>query len=342
MEAEMTYKRVVAQRTGSPEVLEFVEEPLRAPAGGEARIRVLRAGVAFGELMWQSGKVPGGPTPPFTPGYDLVGVVDAVGPDVEGIEVGETVAALMPYGGYTEVAYLPAQQLVPVPAGLNPSLVVCLTMNYVAGYQLFHRIGKLEPGQRVLVHGAAGAVGTAMLELGRLGGLEMYGTASLPQHDLVRKLGGVPIDYQKEDFVIRVKVMTKDGVDMVVDHIGGSHLARSLRTLRTGGHLIATSSYNAVQGKMGPVEMVLGFLRLPLWNLLPNGRSAMLFDIVSYNQENPDYYKEDLTALMGDLAAGQLKPIIAAEFPLSEARRAQEMVLQAQARGKVVLVVGED
>ena len=335
------YTRIVAARRGGPEVLEIQADELREPGPGEARVRVLRAGAAFGDLMWQSGKVPGSPKPPFTPGYDLVGVVEVLGPGSTALQVGQTVAALIQFGGYSEYATVPFDKLVPVPEGLDPSQVVCLTMNHLTGYQVIRRIAKLSPGQRVLVHGAAGGAGTAMLQLGQLMGLEMFGTASAAKHKAVESLGAVPIDYRTEDFVERIARLTGDGVDLVVDHIGGNHLKRSFQALRPGGTLVSTSAYGAVQGQVGALENLTGFIRLPVWNLLPNGKKALLFNVAPYNKKNPSYLGEDLPVLLSYLAEGRLKPLIAAEFPLAEARRAQEMILQARAVGKVILVCAE-
>jgi len=219
----MKYKRVVINRKGGPEALQVVEADLPEPAPGEVRVQVLTAGVLLADVMWQEGKVPGSPKPPFTPGYDLVGVVDKVGGGVSSPSEGQIVAALLPhFGGYTQYAFLPPEKLVPVPDGLDPAEVVCLTVNYMTGYQLYRRVAKLTPGRRVLVHGAAGGTGSAMLDVGRVLGLEMYGTASKPKHDLVSSLGATPIDYRNEDFVERIRGLTGDGVDLVVDHIGGA------------------------------------------------------------------------------------------------------------------------
>lgn len=333
----MRYQHVIATRKGGPEVLEVVQADLRPPAPAEVRVRVQRAGAAFGDLLWQAGTVPGGPSPPFTPGYDVVGVVDETGAAVSNVQEGQTVAALVQYGGYTEYAYVPAGKLVLVPDGLDPGKAACLTLNYLTAYQLFHRVAALASGQRALVHGAGGGVGTAMLEIGRLMGLEMYGTASPSKHDLITSLGGTPIDYRTEDFVERISQLTGDGVDLVVDHIGGNHLRRSFRTLRRGGHLVSTSAYGSVRGELGTLESLLGFARLPIWNALPNGKSAMLFDIVGFNQKNPNFFQQDLKTLLGYLEEGRIEPVIAAVFPLQEARPAQEMLLRAEARGKVLL-----
>src|SRR5262249_10229166 len=175
------------------------------------------------------------PKLPFTPGWDLVGVVDRLGDGVSGPSPGETVAALPIHGAYAEFVCLPAGDVVPVPDGLPPDEAVSLVLNYITAYQMMHRSAKARPGQRALIHGAAGGVGSALLQLGRLAGLEMYGTCSSRTAAAVSELGGIPIDYQKADFVQEIHRLTWDGVDVVFDGIGGSHIWRSREALRRGG-----------------------------------------------------------------------------------------------------------
>lgn len=337
----MSYQRIIASRQGGPEVLEIIENKLRDPGPGEALIKVQRAGVAFGDLLWMSGAVPGSPKPPFTPGYDLVGAIEQLGSEVAGFTVGQTVAAVIKIGGYSEYAYVPFAKMAPVPEGLDPSEAVSATMNYLTAYQLFQRVAELAPGQRVLIHGASGGVGTAMLQVGGLMELEMYGTASQGKLALVSSLGGTPIDYRSEDFVERIASLTGDGVDLVVDHIGGDHLKRSFAALRPGGLLVSTSAYGSVRGDTGALENMLGFIRLPLWNAWPNGKKAMLFDVVPYNDKNPSFLGEDLPMVLSYLANGKIKPVIDRQLPLTEARQAQEMLLNGTATGKIVLVCDE-
>ena len=337
----MTYRRVIIKDKGGPELLEVVEEDLPEPAPGEVRLKVMAAGVAFGDIMWQTGTVPGSPKPPYTPGYDVVGVVDKLGAGVSEPAIDQTVTGVIRTGGYAEYVCRPAEKFVPVPDGLDPAVVAALTLNYSTAYQLFERVGELTPGKRVLVHGAAGGVGTAMLQVGQVLELEMYGTASKAKHDLVASLGATPIDYRAEDFVGCIYDLTGDGVDMVVDHIGGSHFKRSFRTLRDCGILVGTSSYRGAKGEESRWETLMGILQIPLWNVLPNGKSAILFDIVSFNNRNPDYYAPDLRLLLDWLVEGKINPVIAKRLPLVDAQQAQELLLEAKVTGKIVLMCNE-
>jgi NADPH:quinone reductase-like Zn-dependent oxidoreductase len=329
-------KRIIAERNGGPEVLHLVEEAIPEPGPDEVRVKVLAAGVAFGDLLWMSGVVPGSPKPPYSPGYDFVGVVDKLGSMVKGLSVGQRVAALVRTGGYAEFSCWPQDELTPVGNDLDPTQLICLTLNYVAAYALITRVGKLSAGQRVLVHGAGGGMGTAMLDLGRKMGIKVLGTASQGKHGLVKSLGGIPIDYKSEDFVEVVK--REGGVDMVVDHIGGSHLARSFKCLRSGGTLVSTSSYAAALGRSGPLETLGGLIRLQFWNLWPNRRSALLFDVTPFYKRNPGMYTQDLLVLRDYLMTGQLDPVLDVTFPLEEGKQALEYLRDGKAKGKVVLL----
>ena len=178
-----------------------------------------------------------------------------------------------------------------------------------------------------------------MLQLGKLLNLEMYGTASKSKHELVKRLGATPIDYKSEDFVERIRSLTGDGVDAAFDPIGGDNFKRSFSALRRGGKLVAYGFYNAVLGKGSSIP--LDFVRLQLWNFWPNGRSTAFYSIGPLRQKHADWFAEDLTKLFDLLAQNKIKPIVAARMPLAEARRAHELVEQAQVQGKIVLTVAE-
>lgn len=337
----MSYKHIIATRKGGPEVLETRTAGLQEPGPGQALVRIQRAGVAFGDLLWISGRVPGGPRHPFIPGYDFVGVIERLGAGQTDLEPGQAVAGLVKTGGYSEYASVPFEYLAPVPEGVVASEAVCATLNYLTAVQIFQRTAGLKPGQRVLVHGASGGVGTAMLQVGRLLDLEMYGTASQAKQDLVASLGATPIDYKNEDFVERIASLTGDGVDLVVDHVGGNHLKRSFQTLRPGGLLVSSSAYGSVRGDAGFLENILGFIRLPLWSLWPNGKKAILLDVVPYYHKNPAELAEDFPIVLSYLAEGRIQPVIDRQLPLVEARTALELLLHGKASGKIVLVCND-
>ncbi len=195
----MRNTRVVVTQYGGPDVIQVIEEECPEPRAGEVRVRVQAAGVSLPDVMARQGIHPETPVPPFTPGWDLVGTVDRLGDGASGFEPGRTVAALPIHGAYAEYVCLPERDLVPVPPGLDPAEAVSVVLNYITAYQMMHRSAHVKPGQRVLIHGASGGVGTALLQLGRVAGLQMYGTCSSRSASAVIELGGIPIDYQTQD-----------------------------------------------------------------------------------------------------------------------------------------------
>jgi len=208
------HRRIVVTHYGGPDELRVVEEECPEPKQGEVRVRVLAAGVCLPDVMMREGIHPETPPVPFTPGWDLVGVVDRLGEGVSGIEPGQIVAALPITGAYAQFVCLPLAELVPVPAGLDAAESVSLVLNYITAYQMLHRSAHVKPGQRALIHGAAGGVGSALLQLGRLAELEMYGTCSSRGASAVSDLGAIPIDYQHQDFVEEIHRLTSEGVDV--------------------------------------------------------------------------------------------------------------------------------
>src|SRR5262247_2333888 len=242
------HARIIVTRYGGPDALQVLEEERPEPNAGEVRVRVLAAGVALPDVMAREGIHPETPPVPFTPGWDLVGVVDRLGDGVSGLEPGRAVAALPIHGAYAEFVCLPQDELVPVPRGLDAGEVVSLGLNYVTAYQMLHRSAKIKASQRVLIHGAAGGVGTALLQLGRLAGLEMYGTCSSRSAPAVSDLGGIPIDYRDQDFVEEIHRLTSEGVDVVFDGIGGAHIWRSRKALRPGGRVVAYGLTSSLRG----------------------------------------------------------------------------------------------
>ena len=331
--------RVVITRQGGPEVLQWVEEDLSDPAPGMVRVKTLAAGVAYADILMRRGLYPGTPKFPFAPGYDLVGDIDALGAKVADFQVGQRVAALTMTGGYARFAEVPAAHLVPTPEGLDPAEAVSLVLNYVTAYQMIHRVAQLRAQQTMLVHSAAGGVGTAALQLGKMVGVVMYGTASKPKHSLVRGYGATPIDYRTEDFVDRIHQLVPEGLDGVLDPIGGKSWWRSYGCLGRGGSLVcygvqaATSQGKRVAG--------LGFAALGIMKVLPDGRKASWFNVKSLRDQQPGWFREDLTRLFTLLATRKIEPVIAAKLPLREAARANEMLEQSQVSGKVVLLPAE-
>ncbi|HEV2087317.1 MAG TPA: medium chain dehydrogenase/reductase family protein [Cryptosporangiaceae bacterium] len=339
----MEYQRVVVARHGGPDVLEVVSASVPEPQPGEVRVRVLAAGVSYGDVLGRTGAVPDAPKPPFTPGYDVTGVVDEVGAGVESPRIGEPVTALLDAGGgYAEFVCVPADRLVPLPDGVDAVQGAAAILNYFVAYQMLHRVTRLVAGQRVLVHGAAGGVGGALVQLATLAGLQAYGTASASNHGLVAEGGAVPIDYRREDFLPRIRALTGDGVDAAFDAIGGAHFVRSYRSLSRSGHLVAYGVSRAVKnGRRNRLTAVVSFLAVQVLARMPSGRAATFYTAGGLEKRQPGSYREDMTAVLELLAAGKVRPVIAERLPLDQAAVAHERLSRGSTAGKIVLTCAD-
>ena len=330
----MTNKRILISAYGGPERMAVTTEQLRDPVPGEARIRVLAAGVSWADCMMRRGTYPAQPKLPFTPGYDIVGVVDKSGPGITRVAESQVVAALVGHGGYSQFVFRPESDLVPVPAGLDPAEAVCLVLNYVTAYQMLHRVARVKSGDKILIHSAAGGVGTSVIELGKLAGLQMFGTASPGKLELVSRLGCEAIDYRNSDFVKEVRSRTGDGVDAVFDSVGGTHWLRSSQCLKPGGVLIPFGSQNALTGGvMRKLEDVAsaGFLALR------PGRRISLYSISGMKRKHPEWFHEDLSILLQMLSEKRIKPIVADRLPWKDAVEAHRRLESGELQGKLVL-----
>jgi len=337
----MQYQRVVLTHFGGPEALRVeTVDGLPEPGPGEIRVRVLAAGTGFTDTIIRQGQyVDVKEKPPFVLGYDWFGVVDKLGSGVAGLAVGDCVADMPVTGGYTQYLCVRADQVVKAPDGLDPAAAVAMILSYTTAYQMLTRIRTLPAGATCLVHAAGGAVGTALLELGRQMGLVMYGTASPSKHAIVRRFGGIPIDYRHDDFVARILADTRGrGVDAVFDTIGGRNWSRSYRCVGRGGVLVAFGALQHTTGEEGVPSLLWGFFKLlALWRLLPDGRASTFYNIHTRRRKHPDDFKADVAALFAKLKAGELQPAIADVVPLAEAAAVHRRIDGAQIAGKVVL-----
>lgn len=344
----MKNTRIIVTHYGGPDSLRVLEEECPEPKPGEVRVSVLAAGVSLPDVMAREGIHPETPPVPFTPGWDLVGVVDRLGDGVSGIEPGQIVAAMPISGAYTEFVCLPQGELVPVPSGLDAAEAVSLVLNYITAYQMLHRSTKVRPGQRVLIHGASGGVGTALLQLGRLAELEMYGTCSSRGAPFVSELGGIPIDYQHQDFVREIHRLTSEGVEVVFDSIGGTHIWRSRNALRLGGRVVAYGLTGSLSGgrlasgrggrrRRFRAIAIFGLYIAAGW-LLPGRKRVVPYSIQTLKRLKPTWFRQDLIALLDLLQQQKIKPLIAQRFSLAEARQAQELLGKGGVIGKIVLM----
>ena len=337
----MPYTHIVLRDFGGAE--ELVPETVDAlpePGKGEVRIRVLVTSAAFTDVMIRKGMYPDvKEKPPFVPGYDLVGVVDALGPNVSGFALGDRVADLTTIGAYSEYLCLPAAGLTKVPEGVADEDALAMILSAVTPYQMLHRVARAKTGQSILIHGAGGAVGTAMLQLARAAGITAYGTDVAAKHDLIRSFGATPIDAESSNFDAAIGDAVGDGVDFVFDPLGGDSFPRSMHALLPGGMLVAFGFQNEVLGRGGSIP--LDFVKLKLWDWLPNGHATAFYSIGAMRRTHPEWFKKDLATLLQMLAQGRFDPAVAEVVPLSEVRRAHERVEAGEVQGKLVMRVTE-
>jgi NADPH:quinone reductase len=356
-------KRVVVDHFGGPEVVRVIDDQVPRPGPGEVRVKVLAAGVSYTDAMLRAGSYLGVPKPPFTPGYELVGVVEELGPGCSGLRMGDRIGTLTVWGADAERVCVLEANAVEVPDDLDPAEAMSLVFTHMTAYQLLHRTARVKSGESVLVHGAAGRVGTAVLELGAVAGLSMYGTASERDRTAVERLGAAFIDYRNDDFLTRVRELTGgEGVDVVLDGFGGALSLRSFRALRPGGRLVVFGHSGTVahgrKSWRGWIKWYAATAAVAFWGLLSPRRRVLVYRIqklreghqvlpvsgchralaVGGGPRNPDWFREDFRALLELLREEKIHPVVAERLPLSDARRAHELLESSADKGKLVLV----
>ena len=330
----MTIKTIVMPHQGDASVL--IEKQMAAPRpkAGQVVIDVEASGVSFAEVQMLQGRYFSQPAFPFVPGYDSVGVVREVGEGVSTDLLGKRVAAINVTGGWAEQQVLDRTSLALVPEGIAPADAVALVVNGVTAYQMLHRVAKVERGQTVVVQGASGGVGTLLVQMARLAGVNVIGSASPSKHDVVKALGATPIDY-KGDMLAQVRAIAPSGVDAVFDHVGGRTLVEGYRMLKRGGVVISYGSLSTLNNRghrLLPFLPIVG--RVILWNMIPNGRRAAFY----YVQRWPQYFQEDLTHVVELFKQGKITSSVSDKLPLSKASEALGLLAAGKVTGKLVLV----
>lgn len=340
----MGYKKVVIEEFGDAGVVKVVEEEhLPEPGDSEVRIRVEASSAVFTDMLIRRHVYPAllREKPPITLGYDLIGVVDKLGVGVSGLSVGQRVADLTVTGGNAEYVCRPADGLVPVPESLDAAEAESIPLSYLTAYQMLTRIAGVRAGQRILVQGATGAVGTALLQLGRMLDLDMVGTASSRNHDLIEEYGAEAIDYRAPDYEQQLKAVAGQGFDVVFEG-SGSGLSRSL--VKRGGILVSYGFTGMLRDKGGSrlglaLAAIVGFSGVFVWNILPNGKSWKFYEISGIRKKHPDWFHEDMGRLFDLLDKGEIQPIIAKRFSIDEASQAHAMLDEGGVRGRLVLIM---
>jgi NADPH:quinone reductase-like Zn-dependent oxidoreductase len=339
----MNAESVVVARHGGPDVLALQSQPVPQPAAGQVLIEVEAAGVAYADVLMRRGIYPETPPLPFTPGYDVVGRVVSAGRGADGLQPGARVAALTVTGGYSTHALTPAALTVSVPEDVPAAELTALVLNYVTAYQLLHRVAKVPTGASVVVLGAAGGVGTALLELAQLAGVSAIGTASGDRVSAVAGRGAIAIDRTSTDVEARVEELAPGGVAAVFDPVGGPHLRASWRMAARDGTIASYGISFAVDQGRGRLSALVRHGTAIGLNAVTPGARTKVYVIAGRRgsaTRRPEQFRADLSLLAGLLQDGRLSPEVTT-MPLADAARAHETLEAGQVTGKLVLVPGE-
>jgi NADPH:quinone reductase-like Zn-dependent oxidoreductase len=337
-------RAAVVKKYGAPENFEIREWPDPAPKPGECLIRVRAAGINFADLLQRMGIYPGTLKPPFIPGFEVAGTVER---PAEGgqLRAGDRVVAMTRFNAYAELVATAAEQVFAIPEKLSFEEAVAIPVNYLTAYHAMFEMGNLREGDRVLVHGAAGGVGVAAVQLARARGLEVFGTAGPSKQEFLRKTGVQhPIDYSREDFVEVVWRVAPKGIEMVLDPIGGKSFARSYRCLGVMGRLVVFgfSAAADASGKRSLPRAVKAFLQMPRFSPLKlMERNVAIIGVHLGRMEGREaVLGREMKELMKMYAAGQIQPVVGKTFALEQAAEAHRYIHDRRNIGKVVLRVG--
>ena len=331
-----TMQAVMQTRKGGLEVLETVELPMPEPGRGEVRVKVRATGVGATDIAMRRGFYPYAPRTPFVPGYESVGIVDAVGAGVTALKEGDRVCALLVHGGYATHVVRGAEHWAKVPGGLDDVQAVALILNYVTAYQMIRRVARLHAGQRALVNAANGGVGQALLDLLRAYGISAIGAAARARHDIVSSYGTIPIEGRLAPLSAGVHAVREEGVDAAFDGVGGDHAGECVASTRRGG-ITVWYGFTGAHGFLAVARTALSvFAGAPL-----RARRGAFYGITMQYRKNPQPFFEDLPKLFDLLARGKISPRIAGTLPLLDARKANERLEAGGIEGKLVLVAPE-
>lgn len=337
-------KQVWIPRYGKADVLTLKEAPDPTPGEGEVRIAVKAAGVNFADIVARQGLYLDAPPRPFVPGYEVAGVVDRVGKGVTGLSEGQRVLALTRFGGYSTSVLSPAQLAVPIPEGLDFPKAAAIPVTYLTAWHSLVVLGNLRPGQRVLLHAAAGGVGLSALQIckhkkaGRI-----FGTASARKHDTLREMGLTdPIDYHSKDFEAEVLRLTDGkGVHLVMDAVGGKSFKKSYRCLATGGRLVCfgVSSFMGAE-RMNPFNLVAGWWNTPKFDpikMMMENKGAFGVNMLTVTEDDPELIAAELKEVVDLVAQGVLTPVVDQLVPFADAAKAHRRLEEHGNVGKVIL-----
>lgn len=330
-----THKAILLTGRGGPEVLQLVELRTPDPAPHQVRLRVRATGAGGTDVTMRRGRYIYAPPYPFVPGYEVIGEIEAIGTAVSGFREGDRVAALIVHGGYAERLLIDAAELVRVPEGVDDADAVTMILNYVTAHQALHRCAQLRPGQSALVTGASGGVGSALVELLALHGVQSFAAAAPAHHDFLRSHGATPIDARARPLDTAVRELVPQGVDAALDALGGRFVGQCVRATRRRGVVVAYGFSSTIRaGRSDRLALARGLVALAGAPL--RGRKPRFYGITALYRKDKRAFLEDLPRLFELLRLGKVRPKIHARLPLLAAAEASIMLERGGVHGKIV------
>ena len=336
-------RQIVTTKNGGTEVLQVQEKPDPQPKSGEVVVKVHAAGLNFADILARQGLYPDGPPKPCVMGYEVSGVIESVGPDVEPSIIGTPVVAMTRFGGQSEKVVVLEKQLFEKPESLSFEQAAAVPVNYLTAWALLVVMGGLRAGESILIHNAGGGVGLAALDIAKKIGAKTYGTASPGKHEFLRQRGlDHPIDYRNQDWLPVLKEMTHGrGVELVIDPIGGAHWKKSYAALRTTGRLgmfgVSTASANGLTGKLKMLKAAAQMPRFHPLGLLNKNRGVFGLNL-GHMWHEPDKVAEWVQAILQGITEGWVQPFVDKSFPFAQAGEAHAYMEARKNIGKVILV----
>jgi NADPH:quinone reductase-like Zn-dependent oxidoreductase len=336
-------RQIVTIKNGGIEVLKVQEKPDPQAKAGEVVVKVRAAGMNFADILARQGLYPDGPPKPCVMGYEVAGVIESVGENVDRSLVGKRVIAMTRFGGQSEKVVVQEKQLFEKPESLTFEQAAAVPVNYLTAWALLVVMGGLRKGESVLIHNAGGGVGLAALDIAKKIGATTYGTASPGKHEFLRQRGlDHPIDYRNQDWLPVLKQMTNGrGVELIVDPIGGGHWKKSYKALRTTGRLgmfgVSAASANGLKGKLKMIKAAAQMPRFHPLGLLSRNRGVFGLNL-GHMWHEPEKVAEWVQAIMLGISEGWIQPFVDKAFPFDQAGAAHAYMEARKNIGKVVLV----
>jgi len=336
-------KQIVITKHGGPESLKVENRPDISAGKGELLIRVKASGVNFADIMARQGLYPDAPPPPFVVGYEVSGIVEAVGPGADASLRGKSVFALTRFGGYSDLVSVPSKQVFKMPAGISFEQAATIPVNYLTAYQLLVAMGGLKKSESILIHNAGGGVGLAALEIAKHIGAKTYGTSSAGKHPFLKKKGlNFPIDYRTRDWSTELNNLTQGrGVELIIDPLGGGHWKKSYAALRATGRLGMFGISTAVESKLfGILRLVSTAVSMPSFgpiSLMNKNRSVFGVNL-GHMWDEQEKVSEWMSAILDGVKKGWIKPHVDKVFRFEEAGKAHLYMEERKNTGKVILI----